>query len=327
MTQADVVLVLVTGLQGTGKSATADRVAGALAAPVLAWDWMMGALTPFEPVQSALGALDRATYRAVGWALMMQAARAQLQRGLSVVLDGMARDHEIAALRELARACGARSLVVLTTCDDPVVVRARIEGRDRAIPGWHELTWEQVERSRRGWTRPQDVDVELDSLLPVDDLLALVTARLDCERESTGRPDGSVVHAVAMPEPGPHLVAAVLEVSDLDRSVALYRDAFGLDLHVSDHGGDDRWTSGRHGAISWTDGAFLHFALYEAHDGAPTTSAQIGFEVTDLGDAHRRAIAAGVEVVHEPKAQPWGTSARYRDPDGNVIELTERTPR
>jgi len=84
MTQADVVLVLVTGLQGTGKSATADRVAGALAAPVLAWDWMMGALTPFELVQSALGALDRATYRAVGWALMMQAARAQLQRGLSV---------------------------------------------------------------------------------------------------------------------------------------------------------------------------------------------------------------------------------------------------
>lgn len=178
MTQADVVLVLVTGLQGTGKSTIADRVAGALAAPVLAWDWMMGALTPFEPVQSALGALDRVTYRAVGWALMLQTARAQLQLGLSVVLDGMAGGDEVRAVRELARACGVRSLVVLTTCDDPEIVRARIEGRDRAIPGWHELTWEQVERSRRGWIQPGDADVELDSTRPVDELLAVVMAAL-----------------------------------------------------------------------------------------------------------------------------------------------------
>jgi len=34
-------------------------------------------------------------------------------------------------------------------------------------------------------------------------------------------------------------------------------------------------------------------------------------------------MSAGVEVVHGPKSQPWGRSARYRDFDGNVIELTE----
>jgi hypothetical protein len=31
--------------------------------------------------------------------------------------------------------------------------------------------------------------------------------------------------------------------------------------------------------------------------------------------------------VHEPTAQPWGTSARYRDLDGNVIELTQHAAR
>ncbi|MDZ7675824.1 MAG: GNAT family N-acetyltransferase [Acidimicrobiales bacterium] len=46
------------------------------------------------------------------------------------------------------------------------------------------------------------------------------------------------------------------EVRDLDRAVALYRDGFGLELHVSDHeggdhGADDRWISGRHAAITW----------------------------------------------------------------------------
>jgi predicted enzyme related to lactoylglutathione lyase len=120
------------------------------------------------------------------------------------------------------------------------------------------------------------------------------------------------------------LVAVVLEVADLDRSRRLYEDGFGLDLHLSDHEGDDRWTSGRHAATSWADGAFLHFALYETKDGTTSERAQIGFAVGDLAAAHARAVEAGAEVIHDPKPQPWGRSARYRDPDGNVIELTQQ---
>jgi len=119
------------------------------------------------------------------------------------------------------------------------------------------------------------------------------------------------------------LVAVVFEVGDLDRSVSLYRDAFGLDLHVDDHEGDDRWTSGRHAATSWSEGAFLHFALYESKNGSVTRSSQIGFRVDDLDAAHAQAVGAGAEVLHAPKPQPWGRSARYRDPDGNVVELTQ----
>jgi lactoylglutathione lyase len=119
------------------------------------------------------------------------------------------------------------------------------------------------------------------------------------------------------------LVTVVFEVADLDRSVQLYRDGLGLDLHIDDHRGDDRWISGRHAATSWTDGAFIHFALYASKDGSVTRRSQVGFRVDDLEGAHARVIAAGAEVVHGPKAQPWGRSARYRDPDGNVIELTQ----
>ncbi len=109
------------------------------------------------------------------------------------------------------------------------------------------------------------------------------------------------------------------------RRAALYRDAFGLDLHVGDHEGDDPWTSGRHAATSWTDGAFLHFAIYESTGAPSTTRAQIAFDVDDLVSAHERAVAAGAEVLHSPKPQPWGSSARYADHDGNTIELTQRT--
>ena len=119
------------------------------------------------------------------------------------------------------------------------------------------------------------------------------------------------------------LVTVVLTVSDLDRAVHEYGTGFGLDLHVDDHQGDDPWTSGRHAATSWTTGAFMHFALYESKTGAVTNHAQIAFRVTDLAAAHDRAVTAGIEVLHGPKPQPWGTSARYRDSDANIIELTQ----
>lgn len=123
------------------------------------------------------------------------------------------------------------------------------------------------------------------------------------------------------------LVTVVLEVMDLDASVRLYRDGFGLELHVTDHGGGDhgegdRWISGRHAATTWTDGAFLHFALYESK-GERTSGAQVAFRVNDIATAHAMAVAAGAEVLHPPRAEPWGTSARYRDLDANVIELTQ----
>lgn len=119
------------------------------------------------------------------------------------------------------------------------------------------------------------------------------------------------------------LVTVVFTVSDLDRAVKLYGDGFGLELHIDDHHGDDPWTSGRHAATSWTDGAFLHFALYETKNGTATTGAQIAFRVADIESSHQRALAAGAEVLHAPKPQPWGRSARYRDEDGNIIELTQ----
>ncbi len=124
------------------------------------------------------------------------------------------------------------------------------------------------------------------------------------------------------------LVTVVLEVTDLERSVHLYREGFGLALELSDHQGaeygqDDRWISGAHGATTWTEGALLHFALYQSK-GQSTTGAQLSFEVDDITAAHAKAIAAGADVTHEPRREPWGTSARYQDPDGNTIELTER---
>ncbi len=68
----------------------------------------------------------------------------------------------------------------------------------------------------------------------------------------------------------------------------------------------------------------MHFALYASKDGTTSTRSQVAFAVDDIIEAHRRAAAAGATVLHDPKRQPWGTSARYTDFDGNVVELTQR---
>ena len=120
------------------------------------------------------------------------------------------------------------------------------------------------------------------------------------------------------------LVAVILEVSDLDISVALYRDAFGLDLQPGDNGVDDRWTGGSHAEISWTEGAYLHFSLYPAKE-QPTSGVQISLSVDNIEAAHAAAVSAGARVLHEPRTEPWGRSGRYADFDGNVIELTQHT--
>jgi len=117
----------------------------------------------------------------------------------------------------------------------------------------------------------------------------------------------------------------VLEVSDLERSLRFYRDQLGLPLHREDHAretGADRWISGAHAALSWNDGAFLHFALYQTK-GVVTRDVQLGFPCDDLDAAHARLAAAGVAFDHAPREEPWGRTARYRDPDGNSVSLTE----
>jgi len=76
------------------------------------------------------------------------------------------------------------------------------------------------------------------------------------------------------------------------------------------------------------EGAYLHFAVVPARppQRPVTTGVQIGLRVPDLDAAHQRAVAAGVEVLHPPRDEPWGRTARYRDPDGNVVGVGGSAP-
>jgi predicted kinase len=160
-------LVLVTGLPGTGKSTMADVAGARLGAPVLGHDWAMSGLRPYPELQETLDAMGLRGHRGVGWSILWALARAELRRGRPVVLDGVARAPEVAGTRALAREEGAACFVVLTGCTDPELHRDRIAGRHRGIPGWYELDWEHVARARREWESLDAVDLMLDAGAPV----------------------------------------------------------------------------------------------------------------------------------------------------------------
>jgi predicted kinase len=137
-------MVLVTGLQGTGKSSIADSASELMGAPVLAHDWAMSGLRPYPTLQKALDAMEPSGHRVVGWSILCALARTQLRRQSSVILDGMAGTPEVQRCREVAHDEGAGFVLILTECTDTEVHRSRIERRERAIPNWYELDWNHV---------------------------------------------------------------------------------------------------------------------------------------------------------------------------------------
>ena len=161
------ILVLVTGLQGTGKSTVAALVANLLGAPLIAHDWAMSGLRPFPEVQTTLDAMQPPGHGRVGWSILRALGRSQLRRGSSVVLDGVARAPEVEMLRTVATEERAQFLAIMTECSDPAVHRSRVEGRDRGIPGWYEFGWSHAEESCKNWDPGMSVDLKVDSAEPL----------------------------------------------------------------------------------------------------------------------------------------------------------------
>lgn len=123
------------------------------------------------------------------------------------------------------------------------------------------------------------------------------------------------------------LIVVILHVSNLERSLHFYRESVGLPLEPGFNEPEgDLWYGGHHAELSWREGAYLHFALFPTRPPIRrvTSGAEIGLLVDSLPEIHERLVEAGAEVLHEPRTEPWGVTARYLDPDGNVVGITAR---
>jgi predicted kinase len=152
-------LIVLSGLPATGKTALAAAVARELGAVLLSVD----------PVDSALAAAGvhetgdagRAAYAVVG-----AMAEQNLALGTTVVVDAVNAVGEAKMFWiELARRRGARLLAIETILSDGDVHRERLAGRVRelAIP---EPTWEAVVLRRDEWSAWPFAPLIVDSVEP-----------------------------------------------------------------------------------------------------------------------------------------------------------------
>lgn len=161
----------------------ADVISKELQVPVLADDWTMSALRPYPEIQTVLDEMEPSGHRVVGWSILTALAQSQLRAGRSVVLDGVARNTEIARCREIAMEERGTFVLIATHCSDKEIHRSRVEGRQRSIPNWYELTWDSVLQSRESWDDPEGADLRVDGADQWDhnltEVLALLSSLFD----------------------------------------------------------------------------------------------------------------------------------------------------
>ena len=112
-----------------------------------------------------------------------------------------------------------------------------------------------------------------------------------------------------------------LYVTNLERSLAFFRDTLGIEVQYSDT---------EFGYASLETGP-IRMGLAQIDTADETQRALVGrqtgvgFVTPDLDRCHDELAAQGVVFTMKPTKQPWGaTMAMFEDPDHNVFYLDER---
>ncbi|MFC0435974.1 ATP-binding protein [Kutzneria buriramensis] len=157
-------LVVFSGLPGSGKSTLAEAVGAELGIPVFATDWLLGALTPF-------GGRHFRDQFGIAEELLTTLAFRQLNVGRSAILDHPT--EEVATRNRWRSLAGAGFRVVHVVCSDPDVHKARVEGRSRGIPGWHEAgDWANIRRRQGTFPDWRGEALVVDTIRPLDQTIA-----------------------------------------------------------------------------------------------------------------------------------------------------------
>ncbi len=121
-----------------------------------------------------------------------------------------------------------------------------------------------------------------------------------------------------------------LVVTDQARSLAFFTDKAGFDkkTDISAPGGG-RWVTvaPRGEALEitlWQVGSAVDPSQSAAaRSWAPAKSPPIVLLVPNCRKAYQELSARGVEFLQAPVDHPWGTTATFQDPDGNLFSMNQ----
>lgn len=110
-----------------------------------------------------------------------------------------------------------------------------------------------------------------------------------------------------------------IPVSDQDRALAFYRDQLGFAVATDQPmGPGQRWIELR---IAHSATRVVLFTP-EGHEDRIGSFFNGSLACDNVEATYRQLSERGVAFVEPPTAQPWGTFAKFRDPDGNTFVLS-----
>ncbi|HEY1634295.1 MAG TPA: VOC family protein [Acidimicrobiales bacterium] len=108
----------------------------------------------------------------------------------------------------------------------------------------------------------------------------------------------------------------LLRPTDLDRSLAFYRDTLGLAVYR------EFGEAGQRGVVFFLGGGFLEVSGRAESPTAPNLA--LWLQVRDVDASHDELVAKGVSVERPPVTEPWGLREMWvRDPDGLRLAIIE----
>jgi predicted kinase len=155
-------LIVVSGLPGTGKSVLADRLGQELGAVVLSVDPIEAAMLESGIEQSF--ATGYAAYRIVSTIV-----EANLALGQTLIVDAVSGVAEAKAWwPALALEAGVSLAVIECICSDSRLHRLRLERRVRGLGSFPEPSWDDVERRLEEWVPWTIPHLVVDAIRPLD---------------------------------------------------------------------------------------------------------------------------------------------------------------
>jgi predicted enzyme related to lactoylglutathione lyase len=110
-----------------------------------------------------------------------------------------------------------------------------------------------------------------------------------------------------------------IPVFDQDRALAFYTDKLGFEISTDQPmGPGKRWIELR---VAMSSTRVVLFTP-DGHEDLVGTFFNGAFACDNVEATYRQLSARGVEFIEPPSVQPWGSFAKFKDPDGNTFVLS-----